>query len=116
MYKWLNGYCTELVGNLKKEDRILPVADRKELGERLAEGHTYLVIRDGTVTEIVKAERFGGEVRLERGQGDTEPQAFPRGSCVRWEVTRDAIEETVCAGDFKCQLSEKEDDCCCKEE
>lgn len=116
-YKWLNGYKATLSEKLTATDRLLPITNARELAEMLGEDHTYLVINDGTGAEIVKAYRFGNEVKIERGQDGTTSKAFPTGSCVKWEATESGITETVCNGDFKCQdkLKDGEKSCCCEQ-
>lgn len=113
-YKWLNGYSTVLNDKLNAKDGLLPIDDAKILAETLDSDHTYLTINDGTGAEIVKAYSFGNEVKIERGQGGTEAKTFPMGACVKWEVTKAGIEETICNADFKCSEKLKVDgDCCC---
>ena len=101
-YKWLNGYSTSLSAKLGTQDRLLPITDAKELSQKLDTEHSYLVINDGTGAEIVKVISFGEQVKIERGQDGTEAKAFPAGSCVKWEVTKIGMTETVCDSDFKC--------------
>lgn len=111
MYKWLNGYRTSLNGKLNATDGLLPITDARELAEKLDADHTYLVINDGTGAEIVKAYAFGNEVKIERGQDGTTAKTFPAGTCVKWEVTKQGITETVCNSNFSC--CEFDDKCCC---
>ena len=106
-YKWLNGYRTELNSHTAKDEKLLRIADAQGLAERLGGDHTYLTIDDGTGAEIVKASRFGKEVRIARGQDGTEPKTFPRGACVKWEVTKAGLTETICNHEFECQLPTK---------
>ncbi|WP_439242504.1 hypothetical protein [Lonepinella sp. BR2474] len=101
-YKWLNGYSTSLNAKLSSTDRILPIDDAKTLSQTLDADHSYLVINDGTGAEIVKVISFGHQVKIERGQDGTEAKTFPSGSCVKWEVTKQGMTETVCNSDFKC--------------
>ncbi len=111
-YKWLNGYSTSLSGKLAATDGLLPITNARELAERLGEDHTYLVINDGTGAEIVKAYAFGNEVKIERGKDETQAKAFPAGACVKWEVTKLGITETVCNSDFSC--CDFDESCCGK--
>lgn len=101
-YKWLNGFTTSLNGKLNATDGLLPITNARELAEMLDEDHTYLVINDGTGAEIIKAYRFGNEVKIERGKDGTQAKTFPSGACVKWEVTKQGMTETVCNSDFKC--------------
>ena len=111
-YKWLNGFTTSLNGKLNATDGLLPITNARELAEMLDEDHTYLVINDGTGAEIVKAYAFGKEVKIERGQDGTSAKTFPSGACVKWEVTKQGMTETVCNSDFSC--CDFDEDCCCK--
>lgn len=111
-YVWLNGYKTKLSERLGKDAGLLPVEDAKSLAAKLGSGHTYLVMSDGTGTEIVKASAFGNEIKIERAQGGTEAMSMPPGTCVKWEATKMGIEETVCDADFKCQEKLKDVDPC----
>lgn len=111
-YVWLNGYKTKLSERLGKEAGLFPIEDAKGLAAKLGSGHTYLVMSDGTGTEIVKATTFGSEIKIERAQGGTEAKSLPPGSCVKWEATKMGIEETVCDADFKCQEKVKNVDPC----
>lgn len=109
-YKWLNGYSTSLIEKLNATDGLLPIADARALAEILNEDHTYLVVNDGTGAEIVKAYAFGNEIKIERGKDGTQAKTFPAGSCVKWEVTKQGMTETVCNSDFSC--CEFDEDCC----
>lgn len=40
-------------------------------------------------------------------------KTFPSGACVKWEVTKQGITETVCNSDFSC-CDFDEDGCNCK--
>lgn len=106
MYKWLNGYSTSLNGKLNATDGLLPIADARELDEKLDADHTYLVINDGTGAEIVKTYAFGNEVKIERGQDGTTAKTFPAGACVKWEFTQSAFNDLGCP-------SEEKSGCCC---
>lgn len=113
-YKWLNGYATELQDKLTKTGGLLPIgSEARNLAEKLKVDHSYLVINDGTGAEVVKVVRFGNEVKITRGQDGTEPKSFPAGSCVKWEVTKSGITDTVCAKEFKCQLPKDDCECTC---
>lgn len=101
-YQWLNGYVTTLNAVLSSTDGILPIADSNELATKLIDGHTYLTINDGTGAEIIKAQSFGTQVKIERGQDGTAAKAYPMGTCVKWEATRQGVKDTVCASDFNC--------------
>lgn len=101
-YQWLNGYTTSLNGKLNSTSGLLPIDGERELAEKLGENHTYLIINDGTGAEIVKAYAFGNQVKIERGKDGTEAKTFPMGACVKWEVTKQGITETVCSSDFSC--------------
>ena len=101
-YLWLNGYTSVLSSSLGSTDSVLPVNDAANLAALLISGHTYLTLNDGTGAEIVRAESFGAKVKLVRAQDGTAAKAFPTGSCIKWEATRQGIKETVCASDFNC--------------
>lgn len=111
-YKWLNGYKTALSEKLTATDRLLPITNARELAEMLGEDHTYLVINDGTGAEIVEAYAFGKEVKIERGKDGTQAKTFPSGACVKWEVTKQGMTETVCNSDFSC--CDFDEECGCK--
>lgn len=111
-YAWLNGYKTKLSERLGKDAGLLPIEDAKSLAAKLGGDHTYLVLSDGTGTEIVKVTTFGNEIKIERAQGGTEAMSFPPGTCVKWEATKMGIEDTVCDAEFKCQEKLKEVDPC----
>lgn len=108
-YKWLNGYQTQLTSTLAKDGRLLTVdsATAAALAVKLDADYTYLVINDGTGAEVVKAIAFGNQVQIDRAQEGTEANAYPAGSCVRWEVTKSGIEDTVCDNAFKCSQKVK---------
>ncbi len=112
-YKWLNGYSTSLNAKLSSTDGLLPIDDAATLATKLDADHTYLVINDGTGAEIVKAIAFGNQVKIERGKDGTEAKTFPAGSCVKWEVTKQGMTETVCNSDFSC--CDFDENCCGKQ-
>ncbi|MDH2927884.1 hypothetical protein [Lonepinella koalarum] len=101
-YKWLNGYQTTLSEAISSSKKLLPILDAKELAQRLGEDHSYLVINDGTGAEIIKVISYGNQVKIERGQDNTKAKAFPAGSCIKWEVTKQGITETICNKEFEC--------------
>ena len=111
-YLWLNGYFSSLSSPINSVDGILPVNDAANLATLLISGHTYLTLNDGTGTEIVKAESFGTQVKITRGQDGTTAKAYPAGTCVKWEATRQGIKDTVCSSDFDC-CGYADDDCKC---
>ncbi|MCW9710003.1 hypothetical protein L5B71_03745 [Avibacterium sp. 21-586] len=107
-YKFLNGFTASLNEKLSTTDKLLPIAEARALAERLNDDHTYLVINDGTGSEIIKAYRFGNEVKIERGQDDTQAKTFPMGACVKWEFTQSAFNDLGCPTEENCES------CCCK--
>ncbi|PJG83750.1 hypothetical protein [Caviibacterium pharyngocola] len=107
-YVWLNGYSTSLNARLSSKDRLLPIDDAKALAEKLGDGHSYLLINDGTGAEIVKAVSFGTEVKIECGIDGTGAKAFPAGACVKWEFNKAAFDDLGCP-------SEEKNGCCCGE-
>lgn len=103
-YKWLNGFRTILTERLDNKASAIEVQHKRHLAQQLrGRSHTYLVLADGINIEIVKAELFGQEIKITRGQEGTEPRSFHIGTCVKWEATKSGIEETVCAAEFECQ-------------
>lgn len=112
-YKWLNGYTSQLSEKLSATDKLLPITDARSLADQLDDKHTYLVINDGTGAEIVKAYRFGNQIKIERGQDGTTAKTYPAGSCVKWEATQSGITETVCQSDFNCCGNDDDQDCGC---
>lgn len=99
--KWLYGYCAKLADVLAVRDGILPVTAAADLAARLVDGHTYLLVDDGTGAELVRAEAFGNQVKITRGLGGTAARAFPAGSCVKWTVTEEAVKAAACAADCR---------------
>ncbi|MFZ7136609.1 hypothetical protein ACLSZP_09775 [Avibacterium avium] len=107
-YKWLNGFTASLNEKLNATDKLLPITEARGLAEKLNDDYTYLVINDGTGAEIVKAYRFGNDVKIERGQDGTQAKTFPMGACVKWEFTQSAYND----GEYNQDKDNDECVCC----
>ncbi len=113
--KDLSNYQQKLTKKLAKTHKSLPLKNEKLL-ELLADDgdFTYLVINDGVNFEKVKAYNSQGEILIERGQGDTQPQTFPQGSCVKFTLTTEYITDLVCSmPDCKPKPLPDDEDCGC---
>ena len=88
-----------LLQRLDKADRALPLStsDEDRLKAALKENdHTWLTIRDEVSTEIVRVTNTCGGLVLDRGEDGTEARNFPKGSCVRWEMTPAVVKDLIC--------------------
>lgn len=77
----------------------LPVssADLTTLLSIIPEGETMALILDDKIhTEEVLAENQCGQIVLARGQGGTIPMTFPRGTCVKSELTLTYLRYEIC--------------------
>jgi hypothetical protein len=94
------GFNSNTTDKLLDTDLDLPVYEQHLalLRKRLAADgdYTYLVLFDGTQTEVVQLTNHGGSLKLTRALEDTPAQSFPTGTCVRWEITPAAVRDIVC--------------------
>lgn len=95
-------FTASLSARLDKADRQLPLSlsDENRLKAAVPDGdHTYLVIRDPLGAEIVMVENACGTLLVTRGQDGTEARNFPRGSCIRYEMTPAMVKDLICTYD-----------------
>lgn len=96
------GFKSNLIAKLADADADLPIFEehiaalKRILG---ATGYTYLELRDGYNTEIVKVLSVCGNIELERGLEKTSPHTFPKGSYLGWTMTPGAVRDIVCQMD-----------------
>lgn len=89
-YKPLYGKCFCLTERHEKFDCALGVEPsvRAKLCQELGtDYYTYLVIYDGECHEIVKVEADNRLLYIQRGIDDTDKQAWPCGTKVKWDMT-----------------------------
>lgn len=116
MIKELNGYSQKLASKLTKDDITLSLSDDgKALLSLLPNtgDYTYLILDDGISREVVRAYNDAGEILIQRGQGDTEAYTFPKGTCVKWEMTGAWISAFVCQ--LECKPDPLPSDCGCSD-
>ncbi|EFG2981110.1 hypothetical protein M9M43_002156 [Escherichia coli] len=92
-------FSATLTRRLDKADRALPLAVQDE--DRLAaileeDDHTWLTIRDDVGAEVVRITHTCGGFVVDRGEDGTTPLNFPKGSCVRWEMTPAVVKDLIC--------------------
>lgn len=95
-------FTATLSAKLERGDLVLPLSrtDEMALKSYIPDGeYTYLTIRDTTGTEIVKVEHVCSELVLTRAQDGTLERTFPKGSCVRFEMTPAAVKDLICTYD-----------------
>ena len=99
-YVQFAGFNSNTTDKLLDTDLDLPVYEQhlSLLRQRLnADGdYTYLVLNDGTQTEVVQLTNHGGFLKLTRALENTTASSFPTGTCVRWEITPAAVRDIVC--------------------
>lgn len=98
-YVGIVGFKSTLVAKLADIDADLPVFEEhlSALRARLgATGYTYLEVKDGYNTEIIKVMSVCGNIEIERGLESTDPHTFPKGSYIGWAMTPSAIRDIVC--------------------
>lgn len=92
-------FSASLNARLDKADRTLPLnkADSDRLMAAMEEDdYAYLVIRDPVGAEIVKVTNTCGGLLVDRGQDGTDAMNFPKGSCVRHEMTPAVVKDLIC--------------------
>jgi hypothetical protein len=95
-------FAAQLSASLEKDARALPLtpADTDKLKALVREDdYTYLVLREPTGSEIIKVEHTCGGLLITRGEDHTEPRKFPRGTCVRFEMTPAVVKDMICTVD-----------------
>lgn len=95
-------FTATLNNKLPKDGRSLPLTshDMDILKGLLPEdSYTFLTLREPTGTEIVKATHTCGGIVIDRGEDGTDARTFPRGSCVRFEMTPAVVKEMICTVD-----------------
>lgn len=92
-------FTATLINKLDKLDVQLSLsqADNARLLAAIGDGnYTYLTIRDSTAAEIVKAEVTCDTILITRAQDGTVATTFPKGSCVRFEMTPAVVKDLIC--------------------
>lgn len=95
-------FGASLIARMDAADRYLPIsaADLARLTAELGEDDSaYLTLRDPVGAEIVKVTNTCGGLVVDRGQDGTAALNFPRGSCIRWEMTPAEVRELICTHD-----------------
>lgn len=93
------GFVSSIVYPLGDTETDLPIHEQHlaALKARLGpSGYTYLYIKDGYNTEIVKVSNISGDLFITRGLEQTNKYVFPKGSIVYWELTTTAVADIVC--------------------
>lgn len=104
MYIDLAGFNTRLITNLKATDRHLPIAldeYNRLLGVLAYDDFSFLEIRDGNASEVIKVTNVCGKLVIDRGMEQTTIKAFRCGTGVAFILTMSGVEYTVCQLD-KC--------------
>jgi hypothetical protein len=92
-------FSASISQRMDKADRFLPLntTDTARLVAAMGEDdYTYLILRDPVGAEVIKVTHTCGGLIVDRGEDGTEPLNFPRGSCVRWEMTPAVVKELIC--------------------
>lgn len=92
-------FTTSLSERLEKGVRVLPLFSKDEaaLKALVPDGeYTFLTIRDLVGAEIVKVENTCDTLLVTRAQDGTSEKTFPKGSCVRFEMTPAVVKELIC--------------------
>lgn len=101
-YVQIIDFISNLTAKLADTDTDLPIHEqhlallRQRLGK---DGYTYLQIKDGVFTEIIKVAMNGDKLLVTRGLEVTEAKTFPIGSCVQHVLTASAVRDIVCQMD-----------------
>lgn len=98
------GFCTHLEDRLDKDDFAVVLPDKwhaKLCIELNNQYYTYLVISDGLCHEIVCVELENGFLVIDRGQDDTDRQAWPCGAAVKFDTVPSGFYDMVTAKDYK---------------
>lgn len=95
-FKPLDGFHTYLNSNLCGSDRWLDLAD--DLSQHLPEWDdwTTLAVRDGSLTEVVRARNKCGYIVFDRAVEGTKKFRFPADSYVEFIMTQQGVEAMVC--------------------
>lgn len=107
----ISPFSAQLREILPAEAAYLPLspADTAKLLSLLPDGEeTILTIYDNMYQEEVKVTNQCGSLVVERGQGGTTPQRFPRYSEVCWRITTSYVQWLIC--NYDCCAS----DCPCE--
>lgn len=94
--KFLDNLCVTLIGVLAKDQTTLPVqpASKLKLCEELGENnHSYLTLVTPLGSEIVKVTCTGGDIVLERAQGDTDALTGGKGKCLCFKINKIILDE-----------------------
>jgi hypothetical protein len=92
-------FSSELADAITKTQGTFTLSDSAttKLKTLLGESdHTYLMINDGVNVEVVKVEVVMDELVITR-KGGGSSFAFPKGSCVTFQMTDDYIKDFVCS-------------------
>lgn len=98
-YVHLAGFISNLTEKLTDNDRDLPIHEQHLafIRQRVQPGqYTYLKLLDGTVVEYIMVSNTGGAISIDRGKELTTPATFPVGTCVKWELTPEAVRDIIC--------------------
>lgn len=93
------GFISSITDTLGDTETDLPIHEqhlaalKTKLGKA---GYTFLYIKDGLNTEIVKVSNVAGDIVITRGLEETTTHTFPKGSVVYWELTPTAVADIVC--------------------
>lgn len=93
--KFATGWTARTTSDLSTSATVIPVPMAAHasfvaaVGASEAAGHTFLVLSNGSATEIVRAYAQGSSIRIERG---TPAIAVPAGACVNFEVTQNLLD------------------------
>lgn len=99
MYVSLAGFVTRLTDNISWKTRYLPIEqnDYDFLLKQLAdEDYSFLEIRDGNASEVVKVTNICGKIVIDRGAEKTRPLAFRCGTGIAFLLTKQGVEDMVC--------------------
>lgn len=98
-YTHYAGFISKLTDKFADVDTDLPIFEQhlSALKQRLGDGgYTYLKLLDGTYVEYIKVINQNGGLFVERGQEMTQARTFPIGTCVKWELTPQAVQDIIC--------------------
>jgi len=93
-FKALYGFCAATDERVERDDCALGFSDkiRAKLCQMLGEDYyTYLVLHDALDHEIVRLEQSHGLLSIHRAQDDTDKQAWPCGTLVKFDWVPSAI-------------------------
>lgn len=105
------GFITTLASKYLKTDINLPIPN-EDLATLISllnistNDFVYLTITDEISLEVIKVSGGCGSLVVERGIDGTNPQTFPKGSCVSFRITPAIVKELICT--HKCCV----DECC----